>query len=131
MAMLFFVFLAVDVSQLRRAFSDLRFTITTVAVNFVWTPILAYALSQLFFADSPDLWLGLFMILLTPCTDWHLVFTAQAGGDVARGRSILPLIYSCSWFSSRPTCSCSPAGASQSTREPWSPAFSMCWSFRS
>lgn len=91
MAMLFFVFLAVEVGQLRRAFADLRFTATALAVNFVWTPLLAYVLSQLFFPQDADLWLGLFMILLTPCTDWYLVFTAQAGGDVARGSSILPL----------------------------------------
>ena len=35
--------------------------------------------------------MGLTMLLVTPCTDWYLVFTSLAGGNVELGASILPL----------------------------------------
>lgn len=34
---------------------------------------------------------GLMMLMVTPCTDWYLVFTSIAKGNVALGASILPL----------------------------------------
>lgn len=30
------------------------------------------------------------MVLVTPCTDWYLAFTARAGGDVAANLALLP-----------------------------------------
>ncbi|MFB6275367.1 MAG: arsenic resistance protein, partial [Halothece sp.] len=35
--------------------------------------------------------LGLLMLLVTPCTDWYLVFTGIAKGDVALASALLPL----------------------------------------
>ncbi|ORX83116.1 hypothetical protein BCR32DRAFT_326548 [Anaeromyces robustus] len=35
--------------------------------------------------------IGLLMLMVTPCTDWYLVFTALAKGNVELGASILPL----------------------------------------
>lgn len=35
--------------------------------------------------------MGLLMLLVTPCTDWYLVFTGIAEGNVELGASILPL----------------------------------------
>jgi ACR3 family arsenite efflux pump ArsB len=37
------------------------------------------------------LWLGLIMLMVTPCTDWYLVFTNIARGNVALGTALLPL----------------------------------------
>ena len=38
-----------------------------------------------------DMQIGLMMLLVTPCTDWYLVFTAQARGNTLLGASLLPL----------------------------------------
>ena len=73
--MLFFVFLAVDGSRLREAFSDRRFTGTALIVNFVWTPLFAILLGYAFFSGNLDVRFGILMLLVTPCTDWFLVFT--------------------------------------------------------
>ena len=35
--------------------------------------------------------IGLLMLLVTPCTDWYLVFTGLSKGNVELGMSILPL----------------------------------------
>lgn len=51
----------------------------------------AYLLGRVFFRDVIDMQMGLMMLMVTPCTDWYLVFTALAKGNVALGASILPL----------------------------------------
>lgn len=91
MVLLYFVFLSVDGRKLKQSFTNVKFTLTAVTVNFIWTPIFAYVLGMIFFRTSLDLRMGLLMLLVTPCTDWYLVFTALADGNVELGASILPL----------------------------------------
>lgn len=90
-ALLLVLFLSVDPGRVRDAFSDRRFTLSAVALNFVFTPILSLVLGFVFLRGSMDLRIGLTMLLVTPCTDWYLVFTRLGGGNVALGLSILPL----------------------------------------
>ncbi|MDR2521270.1 MAG: bile acid:sodium symporter [Spirochaetaceae bacterium] len=89
--MLFFVFLNVKMREIARSFSDLRFSASALLINFVFTPLYAFALSKVFFAGRIDLQIGFIMLLVTPCTDWYLVFTGTAHGNVPLGASILPL----------------------------------------
>jgi arsenite transporter len=90
MAMLWSVFLQVPFRSMGAAFRDLRFTGLSLGINFVWTPVLAYTLGWLLLRDQPDLWLGLVMLLVTPCTDWYLIFTNLAGGNVRLSTALLP-----------------------------------------
>lgn len=62
----------------------------SLGINFVWTPLLAGGLGWLLLSSEPDLRLGLVMLLVTPCTDWYLVFTGTARGNVALAASLLP-----------------------------------------
>ncbi|MFN4214424.1 arsenic resistance protein [Exiguobacterium sp.] len=89
--MLFFTFLHIPFTRIRKSFSNRMFTWTSLAINFVWTPLLAYGLASLFLPNEPALWIGLIMLLVTPCTDWYLLFTGIAKGDVATSFSVLPL----------------------------------------
>ena len=89
MIMLFAVFMCVSMKDIGRSFSNLRFTSTALLINFVWTPIFAVLLGLLF--TDMDIRLGLLMLLVTPCTDWYLVFTATAKGNVPLSSSLLPL----------------------------------------
>ena len=91
MVLLYFVFLSVDGKKFLDSFRNLKFMATAVAVNFIWTPIFSFILGILFFRNVIDLQMGLMMLLVTPGTDWYLVFTGLAGGNVALGASILPL----------------------------------------
>src|SRR5690606_237407 len=52
--------------------------------------LLAGLLGWALLADRPDLRIGLVLLLVTPCTDWYLVFTASARGDVALAAALLP-----------------------------------------
>ena len=45
----------------------------------------------MFLSDYPALWLGFILLLITPCTDWYLIFTSIAKGNVSLSTSILPI----------------------------------------
>lgn len=90
-AMLYITFLQIPIEEIRKAFRNIRFTYTSVLINFVWTPILAWLLALLFLSDNPALYIGFIMLMVTPCTDWYLIFTGLAKGNVALSTAILPL----------------------------------------
>jgi ACR3 family arsenite efflux pump ArsB len=91
MFMLFFVFLNVAIKEITKSFSDLRFSVSALAINFIVTPLFTWGLSKLFLNGQIDLQIGFIMLMVTPCTDWYLIFTGLANGNVPLGASILPL----------------------------------------
>ena len=90
MVMLFGIFLQIPLQSLRAGFINVKVTGLSLAINFFWTPLLAFALSHLFFRHAPDIFIALIMDLVTPCTDWYLVFTGIAGGHLGLSTSLLP-----------------------------------------
>lgn len=90
MLMLVGVFLHVPLRALGEALRHPRFTGLSLGINFLWTPVFAYGMGLVFLRDQPDLWVGLIMLLVTPCTDWYLVFTQLALGDVRLAAALLP-----------------------------------------
>ena len=90
MVMLFAAFAGISFSRLRDSFGNRRVVGGSLLVNFVWSPLLAVLLGAVFLGDHPALWVGLIMLLVTPCTDWYLVFTDVADGDVPLATSLLP-----------------------------------------
>lgn len=89
--MLFAVFLEVDLSKLKDSFKNVKFSLTSLIINFLWTPLFGYFLGTLFLKGNIDVMIGFFMLILTPCTDWYLVFTKMAKGDLTLSLSILPI----------------------------------------
>lgn len=89
--MLFLVFIQIPLKNITKSFKNIKFTLTAILINFVWTPILIFFLGKFFLQNSPELLIGFIMLMVTPCTDWYLIFTAIAKGNVALGASILPL----------------------------------------
>jgi ACR3 family arsenite efflux pump ArsB len=89
--MLIGIFFHIPFKRLLKGFSNLKFTLSALAVNFIWTPLLGFFLAAVFLSGSEDLRIGFLMLLVTPCTDWYLVFTAMAGGNLPLSASILPL----------------------------------------
>jgi len=90
MIMLFAAFAGIPFSRLRSAFGNRRVVGSSLLVNFIWSPLLAVALGAIFLRNHPALWVGLIMLMVTPCTDWYLIFTDIADGDVPLATSILP-----------------------------------------
>ncbi len=91
MALLYILFLTVNLNEVGKAFENRRYTLVAIMINFVVTPVIAWLLGKLFFPDSMEIRIGLLMLLVTPCTDWYLVFTGLAKGNVPLNISILPM----------------------------------------
>lgn len=89
--MLFLVFIQVPLRKIGSSFKNIKFTLTSIIINFIWVPILVFILGRLFLNNNPELLIGFIMLMVTPCTDWYLIFTGIAKGNVALGSSILPL----------------------------------------
>lgn len=89
--MLFALFLDIPLNDIRNSFSNLKFTSTSLIINFLWTPLFGYFLGNLFLNGNIDLFIGFVMLILTPCTDWYLVFTKMSKGNVPLSLSILPI----------------------------------------
>ncbi|MFC6433238.1 arsenic resistance protein [Nocardiopsis tropica] len=91
MLMLTAVFVQVDAGQVREAHSARSAVAAGLVLNFVFTPLLAGALGAGLLGDSPDLRIGLLLLLVTPCTDWYLVFTGLARGHMGMAAAVLPV----------------------------------------
>ncbi|MHB9293541.1 hypothetical protein Holit_02667 [Hollandina sp. SP2] len=91
MILLFFTFLGIDIKDITKSFTNLPFSISALSINFLWNPVFAFILTKIFLREQVSLQIGFIMLLVTPCTDWYLVFTGLANGNVLLGSSILPL----------------------------------------
>ena len=89
--MLYGLFLEVPLKDLKNSFKNIKFTSTSLIMNFIWTPIFGYFLGNLFLNGNIDIFIGFFMLILTPCTDWYLIFTKIAKGDLNLSLSLLPI----------------------------------------
>lgn len=88
---LYGLFLEVPLKNLKKSFKNIKFTSTTIIINFIWTPLFGYFLGNLFLNGNIDIFIGFFMLILTPCTDWYLVFTKMAKGNLNLSISLLPI----------------------------------------
>lgn len=91
MLMLAAVFAQVDVGRARQAGSARTVVAASLVLNFALTPLLAWVLGAGFLGGSPDLRIGLLLLLVTPCTDWYLVFTGLARGHMGAAAAVLPV----------------------------------------
>lgn len=79
---------ATEVGEVRRAKS---LVVASLVLNYLFTPAVAWALGAGLLGDQPDLRIGLLLLLVTPCTDWYLVFTAVAKGHTGIAAALLPV----------------------------------------
>jgi len=91
MLMLTGVFLHVPLQDFTNAFHLRRVAIASLIINFAWTPLFAWLLGWLFLNDQPALWVGFLMLMVTPCTDWYLVFTGISKGNLSFSTALLPI----------------------------------------
>lgn len=91
MVMLFGLFLNIPIKNLLSSFSNHKFISANLVINFVWTPIFAYLLGLLLLQDHLSLWIGFVMLMVTPCTDWYLIFTGIAKGNTSLSAAVLPV----------------------------------------
>jgi ACR3 family arsenite efflux pump ArsB len=91
MLMLVGVFLHIPLQDVRTATQLRRVATASLIINFLWTPLFAWLLGWLFLGGHPALWVGFLMLMVTPCTDWYLVFTGIAKGNLPLSTALLPV----------------------------------------
>lgn len=88
--LLYTTFSQVRVSDSVAAFKNGRFFSASLAANFVVVPGVVWNLARLLPAD-PAIQLGVFMVLLVPCTDWFVTFTYLGRGDPRLAVAVVPV----------------------------------------
>ena len=89
--MLYGMFTQIPFLHLRAAFANRRFTVALLTVNFIAVPILVWLLSRLL-PQQPPLLLGVYLVLLTPCIDYVIVFTHLGRGNARLVLASTPLL---------------------------------------
>lgn len=91
MLMLFGLFLATPLRDLREGIRNYRFALANIGINFLWVPVFGWILGSIFLQSHAALKIGFIMLLVTPCTDWYIIFTNMARGNVSLSLSVLPI----------------------------------------
>lgn len=84
-------FLAVPFAALGAGLWDGRFLGALLVLNFVVVPAVVFGLSR-FVAHDDALLVGVLLVLLAPCVDYVIAFTALAGGAAERLLAAAPLL---------------------------------------
>jgi ACR3 family arsenite transporter len=89
--LLYAIFVQVPVTHLPEALRDRRYLSASLLANFVLVPVAVWFLAWLV-PREPAVLLGLYMVLLVPCTDWFIVFTHLGRGDAKLAITSTPVI---------------------------------------
>lgn len=74
------MFTQIPFFRLKEALANSRFIYALLIMNYIIVPILVWALTRFLPAD-PHLLLGVYLVLLTPCIDYVIVFTHLGRGN--------------------------------------------------
>lgn len=78
--LLYVTFLQVPFRELRRSFTHGRYMAAVLTLNFLIVPAAVWLLARLA-PQEPAFLLGVYLVLLTPCIDYVIVFAGIGGGE--------------------------------------------------
>lgn len=90
--LMYSMFVLIPFAALKESFSNRRFLYALCIVNFIAVPIVVWGLTY-FISDYPPLLLGVYLVLLTPCIDYVIVFTALGKGNEKAMLSATPFLF--------------------------------------
>lgn len=89
--LLYTTFTQISLQALPAVMREHRFFLALVILNFLLLPALIWLLSR-WLITEPVLLLGVFLVLLVPCTDWFVAFTHLGRGDARLAVAATPLL---------------------------------------
>ncbi len=89
-ALVYSLALAAPFGDVVRSFKNIRFFSVAWVINFLVVPLTAFVLALVFLGPYPAVFVGFILYSIAPCTDWFLIFTAMAKGDICLGLALLP-----------------------------------------
>lgn len=78
--LMYSMFSQIPFVSLKKSFANRRFIWALLTVNYIAVPIVVWLLSKLL-PQYPPLLLGVYLVLLTPCIDYVIVFTSLGRGN--------------------------------------------------
>ncbi|MCU4770909.1 arsenic resistance protein [Bacillus toyonensis] len=78
--LMYSMFSQIPFMSLKDAFGNSRFISALLTTNFIVVPIVVWILAS-FLPDNPPLLIGVYLVLLTPCIDYVIVFTSLGKGN--------------------------------------------------
>ncbi|WP_145333926.1 arsenic resistance protein [Paenibacillus xylanexedens] len=90
--LLYSMFLQIPFTELRASWSNLRFMAALLIGNFIAIPVVVWLLT-LVFPQSPGVLMGVYLVLLTPCIDYVIVFTQLGRGNEKLMLAATPLLF--------------------------------------
>ncbi|MDG0843087.1 arsenic resistance protein [Staphylococcus equorum] len=91
--LMFSMFSQIPFFNIRQHLFNTKYIIALVLSNFIIIPIFVYALIQLFDVSSAPILIGLYLVLLTPCIDYVIVFTALGKGNAQYMLISTPILF--------------------------------------
>ena len=88
--LLYSTFTQVPLTHLREAFSKPQLLCAAIVGNFIIIPMVVVVLLLLAPNDAA-VRLGIFLVLIVPCTDWFITFTQLGGGDTNGAIAFSPI----------------------------------------
>ncbi|WP_400263899.1 arsenic resistance protein [Staphylococcus nepalensis] len=79
--LMFSMFSQIPFFKIKQNFLNVRFIIALLISNFIVIPLFVFCLVQLFNITNTPVIIGLYLVLLTPCIDYVIVFTALGKGN--------------------------------------------------
>ncbi|WP_141503643.1 arsenic resistance protein [Paenibacillus luteus] len=89
--LLYSMFAQLPFLKLRESLANRRFVAAVLVANFIAVPVVVWALSFLLPQSSPIL-IGVYLVLLTPCIDYVIVFTQLGRGNGKLMLAVTPLL---------------------------------------
>ncbi|KZE37145.1 arsenic resistance protein [Bhargavaea cecembensis] len=90
--LMYSMFSQIPFVSLKDAFGNRRYLVAILLTNYIAVPIVVWFLSG-FLPDHTPLLLGFFLVLLTPCIDYVIVFTALGKGNEKLVLMSTPLLF--------------------------------------
>ncbi|WP_166979703.1 arsenic resistance protein [Paramicrobacterium fandaimingii] len=89
--LMYVTFLSVPVAAVGAGLRDWRFLLAVGGVNFVIVPIVVFVISRIIASNEP-LFIGVLLVLLSPCVDYVIVFARVAGGSANKLLAVTPIL---------------------------------------
>ncbi|MCM3207226.1 arsenic resistance protein [Paenibacillus illinoisensis] len=90
--LLYSMFTQIPFLQLKQSLSNLGFIGAVLTANFVVVPVIVSLLTWIF-PQSPAVLIGVYLVLLTPCIDYVIVFTQLGRGNEKLMLAVTPILF--------------------------------------
>lgn len=90
--LMFSMFSQIPFTSLKKSFANRRFIYALLVVNYIAVPVVVWLLSQ-FLVAHPPLLIGVYLVLLTPCIDYVIVFTSLGRGNEKQLLMATPILF--------------------------------------